>query len=55
MSGVAQRVVAAVESDKIALEEDVSINEEIGRGGLDTTETVWSRSVNEFIGAKWIK
>jgi hypothetical protein len=35
-----QRVVATVEGNEVALEEDVSIDEEVGGGCLNATEAV---------------
>lgn len=40
VGGKAQGVVAAVEGDEVALEEDISVDEEVGRRSLDTTEAV---------------
>lgn len=42
----AERVVAAVESDKLGLEEDIAPNLEIGRGRLDATKTSCDKSVS---------
>lgn len=40
VGGITQGVVSTIESNKVALEEDISINEEVGRGGLNTTKAV---------------
>ncbi len=39
--GHAKRVVAAIEGDKLRLEEDIAPDLEVGGGGLDAAEASW--------------